>query len=481
MAGISTAVLLGLAVFSLASADPITFNFTGTATQVPIDDLGTGIQSGDAITGAFTFDSNAPDLVPAPSTGSYLSTGPAFGMTATIGGITFSESGQLDIGILNSFVDQYAVTASSALLTIEFLLQDSSGSIFASDALPLSPPLLAAFGQRDFHFDQTDAFGNETQVDGRITDLTCGSCNVSAVPEPSSLVLLFTIALPLGVWMARRKKAAQWMTGLLLLSALAYPVYAVDGVILINQNAALAGIPATDDAPGFPVTIEIPGSYRLSSNLIVPDRDTTAIQILTSNVTIDLNGFSITGPVECTGFPVTSCGPIANGAGISALIDRNNISIFNGTIQAMGAGINLNGGTHILIEKIHAVNNHGDGILLPGTIDAKVLSCTASENGGMGIAGGGGVISGNTANGNGSDGINANGSITNNVVESNGGSGIHGFGVISGNYAQANAHQGIFASCPFATVVSNTANGNTGGDIFTSGSGCTRANNTPAP
>lgn len=68
------------------------------------------------------------------------------------------------------------------------------------------------------------------------------------------------------------------------------------------------------------------------------------------------------------------------------------------------------------------------------------------------------------------------------AVESNGGGiGISGFGTLSGNHAQANHHQGISASCPFATVVWNAANGNAGGDIFTSASGCTRANNTQVP
>jgi hypothetical protein len=266
----------------------------------------------------------------------------------------------------------------------------------------------------------------------------------------------------------------------IIFAAITVPLKAVDGVVLINQNNALAGSITPGDAPGFPVIINLPGSYRLSSNLVVPDANTTAIWILTSDVTIDMNGFSITGPVECTGYPVTSCTPFANGAGILGLIGRNNISIFNGTIRGMGGGINLNGGTHIRIENIHVVNNGGDGILLPGTIDIKVLSCTVSENRGTGISGGSGVISGNTVNGNGSDGINAGGSVTNNIVELNAGSGIVAFGSISGNYTQANLHQGIFARCT-STIVSNAANGNAGGDIFTSGSGCTRANNAPAP
>jgi hypothetical protein len=190
-------VLLGvwfglLAAPWLAHAN-ITFDFAGEVLQVPIDDLATGIQPGDAITGTFTFDPASPDLIPASSSGSYLSTGPAFGMTVSIDGLSFSESGSLDIGILKSFVDQYTVTASSPMLSLELFFQDNSGTVFNSDALPLSPPLLSAFAERDFHLDQTDALGNETQVDGRITALT-GSV-VSTVPEPSFLMLLFMTAV----------------------------------------------------------------------------------------------------------------------------------------------------------------------------------------------------------------------------------------------------------------------------------------------
>ena len=39
-----------------------------------------------------------------------------------------------------------------------------------------------------------------------------------------------------------------------LLAALACPIYAVDGVVLINQSAALAGNVTPGGTPGFPVT-----------------------------------------------------------------------------------------------------------------------------------------------------------------------------------------------------------------------------------
>ena len=200
----------------LAHANPITFNFTGSITQIPIDDLATGIQSGDSITGSFTFDSTAVDAIGAPTSGSYTSNGAAFGMTAGIGPgpVTFSESGFLNIGILNSFVDQYTVTASSAGLTLDLFLQDSTGTAFSSDGLPLSPPPLAAFLQREFHLDQTDVAGNETQADGVLTSLTCGSgCVASTVPEPSSAALLFTGAILFGCRRFSKRGRSERLTG----------------------------------------------------------------------------------------------------------------------------------------------------------------------------------------------------------------------------------------------------------------------------
>ena len=44
-----------------------------------------------------------------------------------------------------------------------------------------------------------------------------------------------------------------------LLVALAGPALAVDGVIEINQTAALAGAVTATDSPEFPVTLDAPG------------------------------------------------------------------------------------------------------------------------------------------------------------------------------------------------------------------------------
>src|ERR1035438_128341 len=126
-------------------------------------------------------------------------------------------------------------------------------------------------------------------------------------------------------------------------------VFGVDGVILIDQNKALAGNVTPGDTPGFPVTISQPGSYRLDSNLTVPDVNTTAIVIAADNVTIDLNGFAILGNNVCAFVSINgsisfSCIPgggvgHSTGNGIMTAINQahSNITIRNGTIQGMGA------------------------------------------------------------------------------------------------------------------------------------------------
>jgi hypothetical protein len=52
-----------------------------------------------------------------------------------------------------------------------------------------------------------------------------------------------------------------------VLAGLSSSVYAVDGVVLIDQAHALAGNITPGDTPGFPVTISLPGAiaYRAIS------------------------------------------------------------------------------------------------------------------------------------------------------------------------------------------------------------------------
>jgi hypothetical protein len=243
------------------------------------------------------------------------------------------------------------------------------------------------------------------------------------------------------------------VASLAVLAAIATPAYAVDGVVLINQAAALNGNVTPSDAAGFPVTISAPGSYRLSSNLIVPDGNTTAIEVLVSEVTIDLNGFSIIG-ASCVGFGAP-CNPTGTGAGIEAPFFVDNVKVSNGTIRGMGShGIILLGFSHA-VERVHAKDNAGAGIIAGGLVD----HCDARDNGLDGIVADSVIAS--SARGNGGKGFDVSLSIIDSTAAFNG-------------------QQGIFARCA-ALVASTSAQFNAGGDIFTVGSGCVRANNVPAP
>jgi hypothetical protein len=221
----------------------------------------------------------------------------------------------------------------------------------------------------------------------------------------------------------------------LVMTLAPFCAFGVDGTVLINQSTVMA-------TGGFPYKITQPGSYRLSGNLTVPDANTTAIQVLTDNVTIDLNGFSIVGPVVCSGFPsVTSCSPVSTNAGFNpnagvAAGSFDNIAVVNGVVRGMGQfGIILNG---------------------RGSI---VRNMRAMSNGFIGIAvNAGSTVSGNTATANLSDGIFAPQST------------------VSGNAATQNGGRGLDVQCP-SSVVSNTASGNAGGNLFTLGAGCAVANN----
>lgn len=230
------------------------------------------------------------------------------------------------------------------------------------------------------------------------------------------------------------------------LAALAFaasPADATDGVIEINQARALAGGVTPSDTPGFPVTIDTPGSYRLTSNLTVPDADTTAIAVPSAdNVTLDLNGFSILGPTVCTGSPPSlTCSPLGDGVGVNAS-NRSNITVANGTVRGMGS-VGIFTGPNSLIKEVHVLSNGWNGIQPDGgiVIDNTVRS---NKNIGINFLGSCGAISGNMVESNGSAGISttlgttvSGNSVRSNVI------GINGGGVVSGNTVVLNVIVGL--------------------------------------
>ena len=77
-----------------------------------------------------------------------------------------------------------------------------------------------------------------------------------------------------------------------ILVCLAAPASAA--VILITQAKANAGNVTPGDAPGFPVTLSLPGAYRLDTNLTVP-ANKTGLSVTSHNVDIDMAGFRLYG------------------------------------------------------------------------------------------------------------------------------------------------------------------------------------------
>jgi len=237
------------------------------------------------------------------------------------------------------------------------------------------------------------------------------------------------------------------------LLALGLSAFGADGMILINQSTSVNGLPGCQNS-GFPILICQPGSYRLSGNLTVSDPNTDAIRVVISSaVSIDLNGFVIRGPVVCTGVS-PSCSPSdATGIGISG----GSLSVSNGMVTGMGYGISVL--QYGRVENMQVYQNALHGIEAGEA--STVVNNIVYRNGGAGIlAQDGCTITGNTIFNNAGDGIFANNST------------------VSGNTSTKNSFYGIDVSCP-TTVIGNTITGNGGGsfNLNTSGTGCVLVNN----
>ena len=156
---------------------------------------------------------------------------------------------------------------------------------------------------------------------------------------------------------------------------------AVDGTIEINQAKVIA-------AGGFPYVISTANtSYRLTGSLTVPAL-TNGINVKAAGVTIDLNGFSIVGPVT----------PGSSTFGINASA-KGEVTVENGTVSGFGdAGVSTadNG----IVRNVHAISN---GIGIQCSSNACVISGNTANNNtsyGVNCSGSGCLISGNTLFGN---------------------------------------------------------------------------------
>lgn len=199
---------------------------------------------------------------------------------------------------------------------------------------------------------------------------------------------------------------------------------AVDGTLEISPVCAAQTGCFAGDAAGFPVTISASGSYRLTSDLVVPDANTTAIQVTASDVSLDLNGFAIVRS-GCQGVTFDCTPPSGSGFGVQTTTSTaNGVSVSNGSVVGMGStGISV--GTAGEVYDVRLRWNRTDGVFA-GAL-STVRDNVAHENGFRGLfVGTGSTVSGNTVSSSGSDGIvTASGcTVSGNTASFNGGDGL---------------------------------------------------------
>jgi hypothetical protein len=145
-------------------ADAITLNFSGSVTQTsfdPFDPLAGAVAVGSPFYSYLNFDTNAVDAAASPNLGSYTLSGFPFGFSPFVGSVVFPGMSTVNISIVDGVgggPDQYSVFASEGAagglgdyFSISILLEDDTGKVFSSDALPAGMPDLSRFSVRTFN------------------------------------------------------------------------------------------------------------------------------------------------------------------------------------------------------------------------------------------------------------------------------------------------------------------------------------------
>jgi hypothetical protein len=215
-------------------------------------------------------------------------------------------------------------------------------------------------------------------------------------------------------------------------------------VILITQDAVLAGDVTPGDTPGFPVTLSISGSYRLDSNLALSTA-VNGIEATAADVTIDFNGFKMSG------------GNVANNGVVGF---QRGLTVRGGTIRAFTKdAINVQGRA-LVVERMrltdngrHGVNEHGGATAGFATVsNSTILQNLSGILCGAACRVENSTISYNTQNG--ITMSNSNGLVLGNAISYNGTYGVYaqetglGNNMIGSNTLAPIAGSGIFALHP---------------------------------
>jgi parallel beta-helix repeat protein len=148
--------------------------------------------------------------------------------------------------------------------------------------------------------------------------------------------------------------------------------------------------PTATQTVSAPIVIAEPGSYRLITNILATGGN--AIEIQSSFVTLDLNGFH----VEATGTGVLTTGTL-----------HEKVVVVNGSITARAGGVLLNA-SGCRIEHVQVSGRDGVGISGgSGAASNCIVRDNTVSGSKVGIECGGCVVSGNTVGPSGDAGISA--------------------------------------------------------------------------
>jgi len=132
--------------------------------------------------------------------------------------------------------------------------------------------------------------------------------------------------------------------------ALAAPVTTLDGVVIITQAEALAGGVTAGDAPGFPISINTTGTYRLAERLSVTGA-TNGISVNAPNVTLDFNGFFMGG----------------NAVGDRGIIQNQfGLTVINGTVRNFTSHGIHSVAAGLMVDNMRFADNQGYGVWMSG-------------------------------------------------------------------------------------------------------------------
>lgn len=206
--------------------------------------------------------------------------------------------------------------------------------------------------------------------------------------------------------------------------------------VVITQTKANQGGITPDDDPGFPVTLSLSGSYVLGGNL-QPGANLDAIVVTAPDVTIDLNGFKLSG------------GPAggANNARLGIYGRGDRLTIRNGTIASFKSnGIHAPQRAYVIVQNMRVITGGANGIVT-GDLALIQHSIIASNVGSGLVCGRSCHAEGNIVSSNGQRGISiTSGMALGNTVFSNGTYGLwtsstaqdagYGNNTIAKNYTQ---------------------------------------------